>query len=92
MTKDLDTLATALSVSTDDLLKESPELAPYRPRTGIDPKLSDAELVTLAVMQAVLGFTSEGRWLRHARAHLRHLFPTCPSRPATANGCVTRPR
>jgi hypothetical protein len=26
-------------------------------RVGIAPKLSDAELVTLAVMQALLGFT-----------------------------------
>jgi hypothetical protein len=75
---DLDTLATALYVRTDDLLKDSPHLAPYRPRTGISPKLSDAELVTLAVMQALLGFTSEARWVRHARAHLRHLFPYLP--------------
>jgi hypothetical protein len=40
---------------------------------GIGPKLSDAELVTLAEL---LGFTSEARWLRHATAHLRHLFPS----------------
>jgi hypothetical protein len=78
---DLDTLATALYVRTDDLLKESPQLAPYRPEIGIGPKLSDAELVTLAVMQALLGFTSEARWLRHARAHLRHLFPYLPQQP-----------
>jgi len=63
------------------LLKESPQLAPCRPDVGIDPKLSDAELVTLAVMQALLGFTSEARWLRHARAHLRHLFPYLPQQP-----------
>jgi hypothetical protein len=75
---DLDTLATALYVRTDDLLKESPQLAPWRPEVGIGPSLSDAELVTLAVMQALLGFTSEARWLRHARAHLRHLFPYLP--------------
>jgi hypothetical protein len=81
VTTDLDTLATALYVSTDDLLKESPQLAPHRPVIGIDPKLSDAELVTLAVMQALLGFTSEARWLRHARAHLRHLFPYLPQQP-----------
>jgi len=35
------------------------------------PKLSDAELVTLAVMQAILGFTSEREWLRHAHSYLR---------------------
>jgi hypothetical protein len=78
---DLDTLATALYVRTDDLLKESPQLAPRRPAIGIAPRLSNAELVTLAVMQALLGFTSEARWLRYARAHLRHLFPYLPQQP-----------
>jgi hypothetical protein len=78
MDADMDTLATALYVRTDDLLKDSPELAPWRPAVGIDPELSDAELLTLAVMQALLGFTSEARWLRHAREHLRHLFPYLP--------------
>ena len=78
MDADLDTLATALYVKTDDLLKNSPQLAPWRPDVGIGPSLSDAELVTLAVMQALLGFTSEARWLRHAREHLRHLFPYLP--------------
>jgi hypothetical protein len=68
-------------VKTDDLLKESPHLAPWRPRVGIAPRLNDAELVTLAVMQALLGYTSEARWLRHARAHLGHLFPYLPHQP-----------
>jgi hypothetical protein len=77
----LDTLATALYVKTDDLLKRSPHLAPWRPRVGIAPRLSDAELVTLAVLQALLGFTSESRWLRYARAHLGHLFPYLPLQP-----------
>jgi hypothetical protein len=77
----LDSLATALYVRTDDLLKASPHLAPWRPAVGITPKLSDAELVTLAMMQAILGFTSEARWLRHVRAHLRHLFPYVPGQP-----------
>jgi len=53
----------------------------YRPKTGIGPKLADAELVTLAVMQALMGFTSEARWLRYARAHLCHLFPYLPQQP-----------
>jgi hypothetical protein len=78
VTTNLDTLATALYAVTDDLLKESPQLAPWRPAAGLAPRLSDAELVTLAVMQALLGFTSEARWVRHARAHLRHLFPYLP--------------
>jgi hypothetical protein len=32
-------------------------------------------------MQALLGYTSEARWIRHARAHLRHLFPYLPGQP-----------
>ena len=78
MDADLDTLATALYVTIDDLLQQAPHLAPWRPPVGIAPKLSDAELLTLAVMQALLGFTSEARWLRYAGRHLRHLFPYLP--------------
>jgi hypothetical protein len=75
---DLDTLATAFYVKVDDLLKAHPERIPRRPRIGIAPKISDAELMTLAVMQALLGFTSEARWLRHARKSLRLMFPYLP--------------
>jgi hypothetical protein len=78
MDADLDTLATALYVRIDDALKDDPGLAPWRPTVGIEPKLSDAELVTVAVLQALLGFTSETRWLRHARQHLAYLFPYLP--------------
>ena len=78
MDADLDTLATALYVKIDDALKGDPGLARWRPEVGIEAKLSDAELCTLAVLQALLGFTSEARWLRHARAHLAHLFPYLP--------------
>jgi len=81
VTTDLDTLATALYVRTDDLLKESPHRAPLRPAAGISPRISDAELVTLAVMQALLGFTSEARWLRYARGHLQGMFPCLPQQP-----------
>jgi hypothetical protein len=77
----MDTLATALYVRIDDLLKQYPDLAPWRPRIGLQPRLADAELVTLAVLQALLGYTSESRWLRHARARLHHLFPYLPGQP-----------
>jgi Transposase DDE domain len=78
VTNDIDTLATALYVRTDDLLKQYPELAPWRPAIGLQPHLTDAELVTLAVMQALLGYPSEARWIRHAHAHLGHLFGYLP--------------
>lgn len=75
---DLDTLATALYVKIDDELKASPQLNRWRPRVGITPKITDAELMTLAVMQALLGHFKEARWIRYARANLTHLFPYLP--------------
>jgi hypothetical protein len=78
---DLDTLATALYVTIDELLQRAPHLAPWRPTVGVTPKLTDAELVCLAVLQALLGFCSEARWLRYADRHLRHLFPYLPKQP-----------
>ena len=78
MDTDLDALATALYVRVDDLLLDRPELVPPRPRIGLRPKLSDAELVTLSVLQVLLGFEDEARWVRYAKAHLRHLFPYVP--------------
>jgi hypothetical protein len=81
VTNDIDTLATALYVRTDDLLKQRPDLAPWRPKIGLQPRLGDAELVTLAVMQALLGYTSKSRWIRYARVHLGHLFGYLPGQP-----------
>ena len=78
MDNDLDTLATALYVGTDDFLKAHPGLGPWRPRVGLAPRTTDAELVTLAVLQALLGFTSERRWLRHAASELACWFPRLP--------------
>lgn len=81
MDTDLDTLATALYVTTDDLLRAHPERVPDRPKGSFEPRTSDAEMLTLAVMQAVLGYPSEARWLRYARKHLRDLFPNLPLQP-----------
>jgi len=78
---DLDALATALYVTIDDDLKNHPEWVPERPVIGITPRLSDAELLTLAVLQALLGYTSEARFIRYARTHLTTLFPYIPKRP-----------
>lgn len=81
MDTDLDALATSLYVTADDLLKQFPEQRPSRPLVGIAPKISDAELITLAVMQALRGYTSEARWLRFARKNLHGLFPDLPKQP-----------
>jgi hypothetical protein len=75
---DMDTFATALYVKVDDELTTNPELRIWRPEVGISPKLRDAELLTLAVMQALLGFTSETRFLRCANKHLAGYLPYLP--------------
>jgi hypothetical protein len=72
---DLDTLVIALYVMVDELL--GPRRGP-----GRKPKLSDAELVCLAVAQVLLGFGSERRWLRFAGPRLGHLFPYLPTASA----------
>jgi hypothetical protein len=72
---DIETVATALYVKIDDMLEAWPDLALPRPATGIAPTLSDAELLTLAVMSALLGFTSERRWLRYVTENLAGMFP-----------------
>jgi hypothetical protein len=68
---DLDTLLTALYVKIDDWLG--------RPcRAGRPRRLSDAELLTLAIAQALLGIRSEARWLRFVPARLPGAFPYLP--------------
>ena len=76
MTTDLDTLLTALYVLIDDHIIES---GPRRP--GGPKKLSDAELVCLAVAQVLLGARSEHHWLRLCYGRLGHLFPYLPKQP-----------
>ena len=67
----LDDLVIALYVFTDDLLGR-------RAGRGRPPRISDAELVCLAVAQALLDCPSERRWLRLVRDRLGHLFPYVP--------------
>jgi hypothetical protein len=81
VTDDIDTLATALYVRTDDLLKQYPDLAPWRSKTGLQPRPTDAELMTLAVMQTLLSYTSESRWGRYARTRPGDLSRYLPGQP-----------
>jgi hypothetical protein len=75
VTNDLDTLLTALYVEIDD------HVARPRQGRGQRPKLTDAELICLAVAQVLLGFDSEHRWIRFACCRLGHLFPYLPNQP-----------
>lgn len=71
-------MATALYVTCDDLLKAHPEHAPVRPVYRFQAQITDAELVTLAVIQALLQIPKERRFLRYARRHLIGMFPDLP--------------
>lgn len=74
MRTDLDTLVTALYVWLDDLL-------PERSGPGARPKLTDAELIALAVAQVFLDCPNDRRFLAFARWRLGHLFPYLPKQP-----------
>ena len=72
MPPDLDALLTALYVLADDLL-------PKRSRgRGRRPRISDAEIVCLAVAQIFLDRPKERSFLRMAKRRLGHLFPYIP--------------
>ncbi|WP_042440207.1 IS982 family transposase [Corynebacterium halotolerans] len=81
MDNNLNTLATALYVTADDFINTHPELAPQRPATGIQPRISDAELIVLGIIETLLGFTSERRFIRFARTRLASVFPYIPQQP-----------
>jgi hypothetical protein len=70
MHADLDTLCTFVYCTSDDLLPEG--------KTNARRQATDAEIVTLAVAQAIMGESSDRRFLRRARGSLRHLFPYIP--------------
>jgi DDE family transposase len=68
---DLDALLISLYVLVDDLL-------PARRRFGRPPRISDSELICLAIAQVLLDCPNERRFLRLARQRLGHLFPYIP--------------
>jgi hypothetical protein len=73
MIADLDLLLTAVFVTADDLL---PEPGPNAMRS-----VTDAEVVTLAVAQAMMNIASDREFLAVAHQRLRHLFPKLPAQP-----------
>ena len=71
MDADLDTLCIAVYCTADDLLPE--------PAGNARRLVTDAELVTLCVAQAIMGIPSDRRFLNVARKRLVHLFPRVPA-------------
>ena len=67
----LDALATALYVQIDDFL-------PVRRGPGHPPRITNSELITLAVCQMLLGLPNDRQFLALAAYRLRHLFPYLP--------------
>ena len=73
MDADLDTLLIAVYCTADDLLPDRPGNARRR--------VTDAEVVTLCVAQAIMGIPSDRRLLRVAAKRLGYLFPELPAQP-----------
>ena len=73
MLADLDLLLTTVFVTADDLLPE--------PTANARRRVTDAEVVTLCVAQAIMGIPSDRRFLAVARKRLAHLFPELPAQP-----------
>ena len=74
MDADLDLLLIAVYCTVDDLLPSRPGNARRR--------ISDAEVITLCVAQAMMGIPSDPRFLAVAARRLGHLFPHLPERSA----------
>lgn len=74
MDADLDLLLIAVYCMADDFLPVRTENARRR--------VSDAEVITLCIAQAMLGIPSDARFLASARHRLCHLFPHLPERTA----------
>jgi hypothetical protein len=70
----LDALLTALYVRVDDLL-------PKRRGPGHPPRITDAELIALAVAQMFLAIPNDRKFLALAHWRLGHLFPYLPKQP-----------
>jgi hypothetical protein len=77
VSNDLETLLTALYVDLED--RVLPAIGWSRDHCpGRKPKLSDAELICVAVAQHLLGIAAERHWIRYARKHLIGMFPDLP--------------
>ncbi|ORV80723.1 hypothetical protein AWC07_21225 [Mycobacterium gastri] len=76
MKTDLDALLSDLSVTIDDHV-----VHPDRRRARRPKQSTDAELVRLAVTQALLGARSEHPWPRMCYGRLGHPFPYLPKQP-----------
>ena len=73
MDADLDLLLTTVFVTADDLLPESTK--------NVMRRVTDAEVVTLALAQVIMGIPSDRRFLAVAAKRLGHLFPVLPKQP-----------
>ncbi len=72
MLADLDLLLISVFCTADDLLPDKPGNARR--------SLTDAEVVTLSVAQAIMGIVSDERFVKAAIKRLGHLFPTLTQR------------
>jgi hypothetical protein len=79
---DVDTFLTTLYVLVDEECKAHPMAPPLKPEAhqGRPARLSESEVVTLALFGQWALFRSERAFYRYAERHLRPAFPTLPVR------------
>jgi hypothetical protein len=75
MHANLDALLTATYVLIDDFLPKRP------PSRGRPQEITDAEVITLTIAQALLQIPDDRRFIATARRRLGHLFPYLPEQP-----------
>jgi hypothetical protein len=77
MLADLDLLLIVVFCAADDVLPKRPGNAKR--------SLTDAEVVTLCVAQAIMGITSDERFIAVAIKRLGHLFHSSPNARASTS-------
>src|SRR6059036_233538 len=69
------TVLTTIFTIVDDIMKGSPVIQHALKRPGPAPRLSDSELITIALYQELIGEPREDHFFRLHQASLRPFFP-----------------
>ncbi len=76
---DKNTVPTTIFTIVDDLIK-APNMQNVLKRPGPQPKLTDAEIITIALYQEIIGEPKEDHFLRVHRESLQQYFPNINER------------
>jgi hypothetical protein len=72
---DKSTILTAMYSIVDDAMKQSPAVKQALTRPGPEPEMTDAEVITIAVYQEMIGEPREDHFFRLHEAEMKSYFP-----------------